>query len=138
MLDANSAYTLADVEHLQQLDQFDLLMIEQPLAYDDIYEHSQLQPKLRTPVCLDESIYSAGDWRIALALGAGKILNLKPTRVGGYTESLSIYQLCMETGTPLWIGGMLETGIGRAANLSFRCFARRHSAQRYLGHRSLF
>ena len=119
MLDANSAYTLADAEHLRQLDQFDLLMIEQPLAYDDIYEHSQLQPKLRTPVCLDESIHSAGDWRIALALGAGKILNLKPTRVGDYTESLAIYQLCVETGTPLWIGGMLETGIGRAANLSF-------------------
>ncbi len=119
MLDANSAYTLADSEHLRQLDQFDLLMIEQPLAYDDIYEHSQLQPRLRTPVCLDESIYSAQDWRIALALGAGKILNLKPTRVGGYTESLAIYQLCVETRTPLWIGGMLETGIGRAANLSF-------------------
>ena len=119
MLDANSAYSLADAEHLQQLDQFDLLMIEQPLAYDDIYEHSQLQPRLNTPICLDESIYSAHDWRIALELGAGRILNLKPTRVGGYSESLKIYQLCVETGTPLWIGGMLETGIGRAANLSF-------------------
>ncbi len=119
MLDANSAYSLADAGLLQQLDQFDLLMIEQPLAYDDIYEHSQLQPRLNTPICLDESIYSAHDWRIALELGAGKILNLKPTRVGGYTESLKIYQLCVETGTPLWIGGMLETGIGRAANLSF-------------------
>ena len=94
-------------------------MIEQPLAYDDIYEHSLLQAQLRTPICLDESIYSAQDWRIALKLGAGKILNLKPTRVGGYTESLKIYQLCVETNTPLWIGGMLETGVGRAANLAF-------------------
>ena len=119
MLDANSAYTLADADHLRQLDQFDLLMIEQPLAYDDIYEHSLLQPQLNTPICLDESIYSAQDWRIALELGAGKILNLKPTRVGGYSESLKIYELCVERGNPLWIGGMLETGIGRAANLSF-------------------
>ena len=119
MLDANSAYTLADAEHLLQLDQFDLLMIEQPLAYDDIYEHSLLQPQLKTPICLDESICSAHDWRIALELGAGEILNLKPTRVGGYTESLKLYELCVERGTPLWIGGMLETGIGRAANLSF-------------------
>lgn len=119
MLDANSAYTLADADHLRKLDAFDLLMIEQPLAYDDIYEHSLLQPQLKTPVCLDESIYSAHDWRIALELGAGKILNLKPTRVGGYSESLKIYELCMQRGSPLWIGGMLETGIGRAANLSF-------------------
>ena len=119
MLDANSAYTLADADHLRQLDQFDLLMIEQPLGYDDIYEHSLLQPRLKTPICLDESVYSAHDWRIALELGAGKILNLKPARVGGYSESLKIYELCVERGSPLWIGGMLETGIGRAANLSF-------------------
>ena len=119
MLDANSAYELEDAGRLQALDQFGLLMIEQPLAYDDIYEHSQLQPQLKTPICLDESITSAHDWRIALCLGAGRILNLKPTRVGGYSESLKIYRLCQETATPLWIGGMLETGIGRAANLSF-------------------
>ncbi len=119
MLDANSAYTLDDADHLKQLDQFDLLMIEQPLAYDDIYQHSLLQPQLNTPICLDESIYSAQDWQIAMRLGAGRILNLKPTRVGGYTESLKIYRLCQESGTPLWIGGMLETGIGRAANLAF-------------------
>ncbi len=119
MLDANSAYTLADADHLRQLDQFNLLMIEQPLAYDDIYEHSLLQPQLSTPICLDESIHSAHDWRIALELGAGKILNLKPTRVGGFSESLKLYELCVERATPLWIGGMLETGIGRAANLSF-------------------
>jgi len=119
MLDANSAYSLADADHLRHLDPFDLLMIEQPLAYDDIYEHSLLQTQLRTPICLDESIHSAHDWRIALELGAGKILNLKPTRVGGFSESLKIYELCVERATPLWIGGMLETGIGRAANLSF-------------------
>ncbi len=119
MLDANSAYTLDDAGRLKQLDQFDLLMIEQPLAYDDIYEHSQLQPQLRTAICLDESIASAHDWQVARKLGAGKILNLKPARVGGFTESLKIYRLCAETKTPLWIGGMLETGIGRAANLSF-------------------
>ena len=119
MLDANSAYTLADAKHLKQLDKFDLMMIEQPLAYDDLYEHSKLQPQLRTPICLDESIHSAHDWKLAMQLGAGKILNLKPTRVGGYTESLKLHQLCVENGSPLWIGGMLETGIGRAANLAF-------------------
>lgn len=119
MLDANSAYTLEDAEHLKQLDQFNLLMIEQPLSYDDIYEHSKLQPQLNTPICLDESIYSAHDWQIALELGAGKILNLKPTRVGGFTESLKIYELCVANNNPLWVGGMLETGIGRAANIAF-------------------
>ena len=119
MLDANSAYTLRDAELLRELDQFDLLMIEQPLAHDDICEHSRLQPQLGTPICLDESIHSAQDWRIALELGAGRILNLKPGRVGGFTESLALHQLCAETNTPLWIGGMLETGIGRAANLAF-------------------
>ena len=119
MLDANSAYTLKDAEHLKQLDQFNLIMIEQPLSYDDIYEHSKLQPQLKTPICLDESIYSAHDWKIALELGSGKILNLKPTRVGGFTESLKLYELCVENENPLWIGGMLETGIGRAANIAF-------------------
>lgn len=119
MLDANSAYTLEDAEHLKKLDQFNLIMIEQPLSYDDIYEHSKLQPQLETPICLDESIYSAHDWKIALTLGAGKILNLKPTRVGGFTESLKLYELCVENDNPLWIGGMLETGIGRAANVAF-------------------
>ena len=119
MLDANSAYTLDDAEHLKQLDQFNLLMIEQPLADDDIYEHSQLQPQLKTPICLDESIKTANDMRLALQVGAGRILNLKPARVGGFTESLELYKLCVETETPLWIGGMLETGIGRAANVAF-------------------
>jgi len=119
MLDANSAYTLADAEHLKQLDQFNLLMIEQPLADDDIFEHSQLQPQLKTPICLDESIKTANDMHLALHMGAGRILNLKPARVGGFAESLELYKLCVETKTPLWIGGMLETGIGRAANVAF-------------------
>lgn len=119
MLDANSAYTLADSEHLKQLDDLKLLMIEQPLGHDDIYEHSKLQPQLRTPVCLDESIRSVDDLRLALELGACRILNLKPARVGGYTESLEIYRLCVTHKLPLWIGGLLETGVGRAANLAF-------------------
>jgi o-succinylbenzoate synthase len=119
MLDANSAYTLADAEHLKQMDAFNLLMLEQPLGYNDIYEHSKLQPQLKTPICLDESIHSANDLRLALDLGACKILNLKPARVGGYTESLEIYKICVENELPLWIGGLLETGIGRSANLAF-------------------
>jgi O-succinylbenzoate synthase len=110
---------LADAEHLKQLDNFNLLMIEQPLGYNDIYEHSKLQPQLNTPICLDESIHSANDLRLALDLGACRILNLKPARVGGYTESLEIYKICVERNLPLWIGGLMETGIGRAANLAF-------------------
>ena len=119
MLDANSAYTLADAEHLKQLDAYNLLMIEQPLGHEDIYEHSLLQPQLKTPVCLDESVKSANDLRLALKVGAIGILNLKPARVGGFTESLAIYNICVEHELPLWIGGMLETGVGRAANTAF-------------------
>ncbi len=119
MLDANSAYTLADAEHLKQLDEFNLLMLEQPLGHDDIFQHSKLQPQINSPICLDESIKSADDVRLALEIGACKIINLKPSRVGGYTESLEIYKVCFEHNTPLWIGGMLETGIGRAANIAF-------------------
>jgi O-succinylbenzoate synthase len=119
MLDANSAYTLGDADHLKVLDEFDLLMLEQPLGHDDIYQHSKLQPQLKTRICLDESIKSADDLRLALDLGAIRILNLKPSRVGGYTESLEIYKICVEANLPLWIGGMLETGIGRAANVAF-------------------
>lgn len=119
MLDANSAYSLADAAHLQQVDAFNLLMLEQPLGYTDIYEHSKLQPMLTTPICLDESIHSANDARLALELGAARIINLKPSRVSGFTESLEIYRVCVENETPLWIGGMMETGIGRAANVAF-------------------
>jgi len=119
MLDANSAYTLEDAQHLKQLDEFDLLMVEQPLKYDDIYEHSALAQQMQTPICLDESIKNANDLRLALEVGAIGVLNLKPARVGGFAESLAIYSLCVEHGLPLWIGGMLETGIGRAANVAF-------------------
>ncbi len=119
MLDANSDYRPCDADHLAQLDAFDLLMIEQPLAHDDIYEHGKLQSHLQTPICLDESIKSATDLRLALALGALRVLNLKPARVGGFSESLKLYRICGEHGLPLWIGGLMETGVGRAANLAF-------------------
>ena len=119
MLDANSDYQPGDAEHLAQLDAFDLLMIEQPLAHDDIYHHGHLQRRLKTRVCLDESVKSASDLNIALQVGAIGILNLKPARVGGFTESLEMYRICAENDLPLWIGGMLEIGVGRAANVSF-------------------
>jgi O-succinylbenzoate synthase len=118
MADANSAYTLDDLPLLKQLDDLNLLMIEQPLGHDDIYRHSQLQPQLRTPICLDESIRNADDARLAIQVGAGRIINLKPGRVGGISESLRLHAFCREAGVPLWIGGMLETGVGRAANLA--------------------
>ncbi len=119
MLDANSAYSLEDADYLAQLDEFDLLMIEQPLGDDDIYGHSKLQPRLKTAVCLDECIKSNSDIQLAMEIGAGRILNLKPVRVGGYVESLKIYETCVANHFKLWIGGMLEVGIGRAANVAF-------------------
>lgn len=119
MLDANSAYRLSDAEHLKQLDQYNLLMIEQPLAHDDIYEHGKLAKQMSTRICLDESIKTANDLRLALQVGAIGILNLKPARVGGFAEALKIYEICVENQLPLWIGGMMETGIGRAANVAF-------------------
>lgn len=119
MLDANSAYTLDDAAHLSQVDELNLLMLEQPLGHDDIYQHSRLQPRLKTPICLDESILSADDTRLALELGSCRIINLKPARVSGYSESLEIYKVCVEQHVPLWIGGLMETGVGRAANLAF-------------------
>jgi len=117
MADANSAYSLADADHLKRLDAYDLTMIEQPLAYNDLLEHSQLAAQLRTPICLDESVKSLHDWRLALHLNPNFVLNLKPGRVGGLTEALKIYNFSMERGAKLWIGGMLETGIGRASAL---------------------
>jgi O-succinylbenzoate synthase len=119
MADANSAYTIADGPHLKELDEFNLLMIEQPLEHDDLYQHGMLQREIRTPICLDESIKSLGDLQLALSIEAIDILNLKPARVGGFSESLHILQLCVERELPLWIGGLLETGVGRAANLAF-------------------
>src|SRR5262245_37225724 len=117
MVDANSAYTLADVALFQDLDAFDLMMVEQPLAWDDIVDHAVLQGRIRTPVCLDESIHSAGDARHALALGACRIVNIKVGRVGGFSSAIAIQDLCREKGAPVWCGGMLESGIGRLANV---------------------
>ena len=118
MVDANSAYTLADVATLQALDPLDLLMLEQPLGYDDIFDHSQLRPQIKTPLCLDESIHSADHARYALALGACDIINIKPARVGGWETARLIHDMCRADGVPVWCGGMLETGIGRAGQLA--------------------
>ncbi|RKS92821.1 O-succinylbenzoate synthase [Microbacterium sp. AG790] len=115
-VDANSAYTLADADTLAELDRFDLLLIEQPLQEDDIVDHAALAARLRTPICLDESIVSAKAARDALALRAAAIINIKAGRVGGYLEAVRVHDLCREAGVPVWCGGMLETGIGRAAN----------------------
>jgi O-succinylbenzoate synthase len=118
MLDANSAYCLEDAHIFQSLDEFDLLMLEQPLGYEDIYEHSLLRPKIKTPLCLDESIHSVDQTRLALAINACDIINIKPARVGGWTEARKIHDLCLERGIPVWCGGMLETGVGRAGQLA--------------------
>lgn len=115
-VDANSAYTLDDAPLLGELDQFDLLLIEQPLHHDDIVDHAQLQKQLRTPLCLDESIHSPEHARWALDIGACRIINIKVGRVGGLTAARQIHDLCSERGVPVWCGGMLETNVGRAAN----------------------
>jgi len=117
-VDANSAYTLADIEMLRRLDEFDLMLIEQPLAYDDIIDHAELQRAIRTPICLDESILSVEDARKALSLGACRIINIKLGRVGGHTEARKIQAYCHDRGVPVWCGGMLEAGIGRAPNIA--------------------
>jgi o-succinylbenzoate synthase len=118
MADANSAYTLADVERLKELDPFGLLMIEQPLAHDDIIDHAKLQRELETPICLDESIHSAEDTRKAIELGSCKIINIKIGRVGGLTEAKRIHDVCQSHHIPVWCGGMLEAGVGRAHNIA--------------------
>jgi len=118
MVDANSAYTLADADRLAALDDYDLMMIEQPLPYDDLVDHAELQRRLRTPICLDESVPSLAAARAALALGSGRIVNIKPGRVGGLTVARAIHDLCLENKWPVWCGGMLETGIGRAHNVA--------------------
>ena len=116
-VDANSAYTLADTELLKKLDEFNLLMIEQPLSYDDIIDHAALQPQLKTDICLDESILSVDDTRKALQFGACRIINVKLGRVSGHTEARKIQAYCHERNIPVWCGGMLEAGIGRAHNI---------------------
>jgi O-succinylbenzoate synthase len=118
MVDANSAYRIKDIDTFLALDRYDLMMIEQPLQYYDIADHSKLQKQISTPVCLDESIKSVDDARVAIELEACRIINVKPARVGGISETLKIHQLAKLSKIPLWCGGMLETGIGRAKNVA--------------------
>jgi len=118
MVDANSAYTLEDWPLLKQLEGFYLMMIEQPLGWDDLYSHIALQKKLDTPICLDECIHTEGQARAAVELGACKIINIKLGRVGGYTVARRIHDFCQQRGVPVWCGGMLESGIGRAHNIA--------------------
>src|SRR5687768_5755062 len=118
MGDANSAYTLADIDKLKSLDEFDLMMLEQPLPHDDIVDHAKLQREIKTPICLDEPIKSPDDARKAIELKSGKIINLKNGRVGGHSESKRIEKICRENRIPVWCGGMLEAGIGRAHNIA--------------------
>ncbi|WP_075983452.1 o-succinylbenzoate synthase [Bacillus massilinigeriensis] len=118
MADANSAYTLNDIKLLKRLDDLNLMMIEQPLAHDDIVDHAKLQSQLTTPICLDESIHSLEDARKAVELGSCKIINIKIGRVGGLSESKKIHDYCASQGISLWCGGMLEAGIGRAHNIA--------------------
>jgi O-succinylbenzoate synthase len=117
-VDANASYTLEHADHLARLDDFGLACIEQPLGWDQLLEHVELQQRIATPICLDESLRSADDVRRALDIGACRNVNLKPSRVGGIVESLRIATLCEERGVPLWCGGMMESGIGRASNLA--------------------
>jgi o-succinylbenzoate synthase len=118
MVDANNAYTLADADRLVELDAFDLVMIEQPLDCEDLVRHADLQRRLRTPLCLDESITSPDRAEDMLRLGSGRIINIKPGRVGGFAPSLAIHDMCLAANVPVWCGGMLETGIGRAYNVA--------------------
>ncbi len=117
-VDANTAYTLADARHLARLDPYDLLLIEQPFDEEDVLGHAELARRITTPVCLDESITSARTAAAAITLGACSVVNIKPGRVGGYLEARRIHDLCAAHGIPVWCGGMLETGLGRAANVA--------------------
>ena len=117
-VDANSAYSLKDAKLFKEMDNYNLLLIEQPLGYDDIYEHSKLQREIKTPICLDESIHSLDDTRAAIELDSCRVINIKPGRVGGFTESKLIHDYCASKKIPVWCGGMLESGIGRAGNVA--------------------
>ena len=117
-VDANSAYTLDQTEHLRKFDAFHLLMIEQPLWHDDIYLHARLQKTIQTAICLDESIRQARDADFALETGACRIINIKAGRVGGFTEAKKVHDVAQEHGVPVWCGGMLESGVGRAHNIA--------------------
>jgi O-succinylbenzoate synthase len=121
--DANSAYTLRDVALFKEMDHHNLMMIEQPLAHDDIFDHAELQKQIATPICLDESIHSSDDARHAIALGSARIVNLKLGRVGGHTQAKRVEQVCRENKIAVWCGGMLEAGIGRAHNIAMSTLA---------------
>jgi O-succinylbenzoate synthase len=123
MADANNAYSLEDAERLARLDQFALMMIEQPLAWDDLVRHAELQRRLKTPLCLDESITSLDRARDMVTLGAGQIVNIKPGRVGGFAQSIAIHDFCEASSVPVWCGGMLESGVGRAYNVALASLA---------------
>jgi O-succinylbenzoate synthase len=118
MADANSAYTLDDADHLARLDEFDLMMIEQPLDREDLVRHAALQRRVRTPICMDESITGLDRAEDMIALGSGRIINIKPGRVGGFRSSIAIHDYAAGHGVPVWCGGMLESGIGRAHNVA--------------------
>jgi O-succinylbenzoate synthase len=123
MADANSAYSLADVSLFREIDQYNLMMVEQPLAYDDIFDHGELQKQIKTPICLDESIHSSEDAKHALDLAACRIINLKLGRVGGHQEAKRVERICRKNNVPVWCGGMLESGIGRAHNIAMATLA---------------
>jgi O-succinylbenzoate synthase len=118
MVDANSAYTLADFGLLKALDDYDLMMIEQPLGYDDIFDHAKLQSQIKTPLCLDESISTPDHARWAIELGSCRIINIKPARVGGLFQARRMHDICHQHNVPVWCGGLLESGIGRAHNVA--------------------
>jgi O-succinylbenzoate synthase len=117
-VDANTAYTLSDIPQLARLDPFELLLIEQPLEEEDVLGHAELAQHIRTPICLDESVVSARSAADAIRLGACRIVNIKPSRVGGYLEARRVHDVCAAHGIPVWCGGMIETGLGRAANVA--------------------
>jgi len=118
MADANNAYTLDDATRLAELDALCLMMIEQPLAWDDLVRHAELQKRLQTPICLDESITSLERAQDMVTLGSGRIVNIKPGRVGGFASAIAIHDYCQQRGVPVWCGGMLESGVGRAYNVA--------------------
>ncbi len=118
MVDANAAYSLADLEVFRLLDRYNLMMIEQPLGYDDLIDHSELQRLIKTPICLDESVKSVNDLKVAIKLRSCKVLNIKIGRVGGILNAIKMHDLCLKNRIPVWCGGMLETGIGRAFNVA--------------------
>jgi O-succinylbenzoate synthase len=123
MVDANSAYGLEDLPLFKELDRFDLMMIEQPFAYDDIWDHAKLQREIRTPICLDESIHSPDDARKAFEMGACRIINIKAGRVGGLARAKAVHDVAASHGAPVWCGGMLESGVGRAHNVHLSTLA---------------